>query len=108
MLISGDVVIVPFPFAEGKGHKWRPAVVISSPEFHEKYKLCWVMMVTSAENPSWPGDIKISSLRKAGLGNPSIIRPAKIATLQVDSVKKIGKISVEISKKLAGFIRNNI
>lgn len=105
MLHPGDIVVVPFPYAEGKGRKWRPAIVISSAAFHKKYELCWVMMITSAANPPWPGDIAIPLLPGAGLSTPSVIRPAKIAALQIDAARKIGKIPPELTKKLSAFVR---
>lgn len=105
MLHPGDIVIVPFPYAESKGRKWRPAVVVSSAAFHKKYELCWVMMITSAANISWPGDVAIPSLPSAGLATPSVIRPAKLASLQINVARKIGKAPPELIKKLAVFVR---
>jgi hypothetical protein len=54
----------------------------------------WVAMITSAENEGWASDISTSNLSKAGLGSPSVIRPVKIATIELERVfKKIGNIS---------------
>jgi hypothetical protein len=39
-------------------------------------------MITSAEHSGWLGDVAISDLDRAGLPAPSIVRPAKIATIE--------------------------
>jgi len=108
MLHPGDIVLVPFPFSEGKGHKWRPALVISTPVFHKKYGMCWAAMITSADNPPWPKDIAISPLKNTGLTAPSVIRPAKIASLQIDKARKIGKVAPEYLEETVEFIENQL
>jgi len=50
-------------------------------------------MITSAENRGWPGDIAVSNLRSAGLPAPSVIRTAKIATIEASDAARLGKIS---------------
>lgn len=52
------------------------------------------MMVTSVANAGWPDDILLSSdYAKAGLPNPSVIRPAKLASFMEDSAKALGRLS---------------
>ena len=46
-------------------------------------------MITSAENRSWPGDVPVSSLADAGLPVASVIRTAKIATIEADDAVKL-------------------
>ena len=100
--------MVPFPFAEGKGHKWRPAVVFSATRFHKKYGICWVAMITSADNPAWPGDIALTALASTGLSVPSSIRPAKIAAMQCDVVKPVGGITPKLLEKVTAFMHKSI
>ena len=50
-------------------------------------------MITSAQNRGWPGDIAIRALDAAGLPVPSVIRTAKIATIESRDATKLGKIS---------------
>jgi mRNA interferase MazF len=76
-----DVVIVPFPYSDRLAEKRRPAVVISNRKLSPS-GLIWLAMVTSAENPSWPGDVRISDLKASGLPAPSIVRPVKIACIE--------------------------
>lgn len=103
-LSTGDIVVVPFPYADMLTEKRRPALVISNAKFNRKHGLVWVAMITSAENRSWPGDIDLP-LSKTGLSAPSRIRVAKIATIDAARVvRKAGKIETStadaVSKRL--------
>jgi mRNA interferase MazF len=50
-------------------------------------------MITSAENRGWPSDISITALVRAGLPVASVIRAAKIATIDAADATKLGSIS---------------
>jgi mRNA interferase MazF len=50
-------------------------------------------MITSAENRPWPGDVAVADFGQAGLSIPSVIRPAKIATVDAAQAMRIGRIS---------------
>jgi mRNA interferase MazF len=56
-------------------------------------------MITSAENRGWPGDVTINNLEQAGLPAPSVIRTAKIATIEVSDATRLGKISATLLKQ---------
>ncbi|MGB8602984.1 MAG: type II toxin-antitoxin system PemK/MazF family toxin [Rhizomicrobium sp.] len=81
-----DVVVVPFPYTDRQTEKRRPAVVISAPALQARYGLVWLMMITSADNPPWDCDMAVSDLTAAGLPAPSVIRPAKIATVDASRI----------------------
>src|SRR5271166_4667601 len=49
-------------------------------------------MITSAENRGWRGDLGISDLRSAGLPAPSIVCPAKIATVEARDALRLGTL----------------
>jgi mRNA interferase MazF len=85
-----DVVVVPFPYSDQLAEKRRPALVISTDAFNRKQKLLWVLMITSAANPRRDGDIPIPT-GKGGLDSPSLIRTAKIATIEPARVPHRGK-----------------
>ncbi len=80
-----DVVIVPFPYADKLAEKRRPALVVSKPALEKDHGLIWLAMITSAENRGWTGDVPIADLARAGLPAPSLVRPAKIATVESDA-----------------------
>ena len=72
-----DVVQVAFPYVETAQQKIRPAVVVTTPAFHE-CGLTWCLMITSAKHRPWSGDVEIIDLAAAGLVKPCVVRTAKI------------------------------
>jgi len=93
LLAAGDVVKVPFPYTDRATRQRRPALVVSGADLHRKHGLCWVLMITSAENRSWEGDVKIKDLAHAGLPAPSVVRSAKIATIDARDGERLGRLS---------------
>jgi mRNA interferase MazF len=83
-------ISVPFPYIERLAGKRRPALVVSTPRLARNHGLIWVLMITSAANPSSPGDIPIDDLKRAGLPKPSVVRPTKITTLETTHALPIG------------------
>ena len=77
-----DVVILPFPYSDRFAEKRRPALVISDDVLHRQYELLWVVMITSATNQGWGCDVAITDLKRAGLPAPSVVRAAKIASIE--------------------------
>jgi mRNA interferase MazF len=97
----GDVVVVPFPYADKLAEKRRPAVLVSSTAFNGRQNLVWVVMITSAENKGWTDDIEFS-LKGTGLSSASVIRPSKIATIEKARIDRIiGKIDQKSAAMLA-------
>lgn len=89
----GTVVRVPFPYTNRPVHQYRPAVVVSAPAFNARSHLLWVVMVTSAENRRWPDDISLEAdFQSVGLPAPSLIRPAKIATIEAAQAEPVGHL----------------
>jgi mRNA interferase MazF len=100
-----DVVVVPFPYADRLAEKRRPAIVISAPSLQEEHGLVWLAMVTSAENRSWDCDVAVSDQKSAGLPSASVIRPAKVATVDAERiVHRIGKLTPKDARAVAGRI----
>jgi len=101
-----DVVIVPFPYADRLAEKRRPAIVVSTAEITRKYGLAWLAMVTSADNRAWDCDIAVSDLKSAGLPAPSLVRPAKIATVDAARVlRRIGRLSPKDARALSAGLK---
>ncbi len=99
---QGDVVKVPFPYTDRATRQSRPALVVSSGSLEEAHGLLWVVMITSAENRRWPSDVVVTQLEKAGLPAPSVIRPAKIATIEAADATRLGRISTALRNQVAG------
>lgn len=89
---QGEVVKVPFPYTDRATRQFRPALVVSSPGLEEAHGLLWVAMITSAANRGWPGDVAVNHLAEAGLPAASLIRTAKIATIEAGDATRLGRI----------------
>ncbi len=89
---AGDIVRVPFPHVENNQKRYRPALVVTREPVGVDGTLIWAAMITSAERKAWPGDIAIERHQAVGLPIPSMIRTAKIATLEAASAEQIGKL----------------
>ena len=100
-----DLVKVPFPYINRPVQQRRPALVVAVPEAPGAPDLLWVLMVTSAGNRGWPGDVAISDLAEAGLPAPSIVRPVKIATIEGRDAERIGRLPLVDRAQVASSLR---
>lgn len=92
---QGDVIRVPFPYTNRETQQRRPALVVSQGALANGI-LLWVLMITSAHNRPWPGDVDLSDdPAPTGLPSPSVVRTAKIATIESSLAEPIGKISAQ-------------
>jgi mRNA interferase MazF len=89
---QGDVVKVPFPYTDRATRQFRPALVVSTGDIEATHGLLWVLMITSAENRGWRGDVPVPRHMAAGLPAPSVIRTAKIATIDATDAVRLGKV----------------
>ena len=106
---QGDVVRVPFPYTDRNTRQRRPALVISSGEVGDNGALLWVLMITSAENRAWPADIPFGpGYADAGLPAPSVVRTAKIATIEASAAEAIGRIDADMLSKVRGTVASLI
>ncbi len=87
-----DIVKVPFPYTDRPIRQNRPALVIAAGELEAAHGLLWLAMITSAANRGWTGDVMISDLPAAGLPVPSIVRPAKLATIEARDAQRLGTL----------------
>jgi mRNA interferase MazF len=106
---QGAIVRVPFPYTDRPVRHHRPALVISSNGVGEGRKLLWVLMITSVENRPWPGDVSFGDrYRPAGLPVPSVIRTAKIATIDTASAEQIGSSDPQILQAVIDQVREQL
>jgi mRNA interferase MazF len=89
---QGDVVKVPFPYTNRPTRQFRPALVVSIDNASRGLGLLWVVMITSAENRGWPGDIALTELDGTGLPAASVVRTAKIATIEAGDATRLGQV----------------
>ncbi len=104
----GDVVKVPFPYTDRPTRQYRPALVVAAGDLEDAHGLLWVLMITSAENRRWPEDVAIGDPGAAGLPAPSVIRTAKIATIEAVDAEKLGRVRPalyrQVASRLAGIL----
>jgi mRNA interferase MazF len=97
----GDIVLLSFPFTEGRTFKRRPALIIN--DFDDGDIL--VSRITS-QIYSTKYDVYIDKWEASGLKLPSVIRVHKIATLDKNMVEiimgKIDQSSKENVKTILG------
>ena len=104
----GEVIRVPFPYTDRATRQSRPAVVVSTPQLQDLHGLLWVVMITSAENRGWPDDLPVANLQLAGLPVPSIVRSAKIATIDASDASTLGRLSAAQVKQVTARIRQRL
>lgn len=94
---AGDVILVRFPFADVATAKKRPALVLAATTRATRYRLVTLAMITSqVEALKLEGDVPLEAWKATGLLHPSLLRLAKVATVDAELVdKKIGRLSTE-------------
>ncbi len=92
---AGDVALVRFPFTDVASTKKRPALVLAATTRSPRYRLATLAMITSqTEALKLEGDVLLEDWKAAGLLHPSLLRLAKVATIDVELVDKtIGRLS---------------
>lgn len=105
---QGDVIKVPFPYTDRPTRQSRPALVIAADGLERSHGLLWVLMITSAENRGWQGDVEVADIALAGLPAPSVIRTAKIATIEAADATRLGGVSKIVLRKVIDRVRGQL
>jgi mRNA interferase MazF len=103
-----DIVRVPFPYTDRPVRQRRPALVVAAGELQTAHGLLWLAMITSAEHYGWHGDVVISDLGGAGLPAPSIVRPAKIATIDARDAGRLGTLPLSDREAVRTYLRGRL
>lgn len=61
-------------------------------------------MITSAANRGWLGDVEILDLEQAGLPAPSVVRSAKIATIETRDVTPLGRVQPDTLTQIGQYL----
>ena len=97
--------MAPFPFTDLSGHKVRPALVLHSEERNSDFIACFIS--SKPKNKISRTDIKIEPTFQNGLKVNSIIKVAKIATLEKRIILgEIGSIDQKTMKGLNSKLKN--
>lgn len=88
----GDIVLVKFIFADEKGVKQRPGLLVSSARYHRSRREAILAAITSQVGRSFVGDYRLTQWTEAGLPLPSTVTGI-IRTIKQDMiVRKIGAL----------------
>lgn len=88
----GDVVLVKFVFADEKGVKQRPGLIVSGDRYHRGRREAILVAITSNVGRLLPGDHRIKAWREAGLLFPSTATGVIRTIKQEMIVRKIGEL----------------
>jgi len=89
----GDVILVNFVFSEGEGVKKRPALIISSEDYHLGRQELIMAAVTSNLDRRLIGDTTVNEWKKAGLVHPSTVT-AVIRTIKQNMIThRLGRLT---------------
>ena len=105
---GGDTVRVPFPSTDRTTTAFPPALIASRQALGDRGGLLWVLMITSAENRGRPGDVSIIDHLSAGLPMPSIMRTAKIATIEASRAAPIGRLAPSTWDEVLRHMKANV
>jgi len=98
----GEIVLIKFPFSDGKSFKKRPALVIA--DFDDQDII--VCRITS-QLYGTKNDASIENWQSSGLKLPSIIRVHKMATLEKNMADLImGKINSKVKSEVKEIIQS--
>jgi mRNA interferase MazF len=103
---TGDIVLIPFPFAEFTNRKVRPAVVVC--ETKDGYKdlvLCAISSVIPLKLTE--NEILLSVDKENGLRKDSVLKLDRIVTAkEQDIIAQIGKLNASDLQKFKEKFRN--
>jgi|ERR1700691_886938 mRNA interferase MazF len=93
---KGDIILVPFPFTDLTGDKFRPAIVLIESE-----KDVTVAFVTTQIQWKEETDILLQPTPENGLKKESLIRLSKLATIDKElALGRLGELDSAIVKLL--------
>jgi mRNA interferase MazF len=105
----GDVVLVPFPFADLSGRKVRPAVILSADPQAPELILAFITSVLTNRSPR---GAEVELLRTnpefpiTGLKADSLIRLDKLVTLSSSVIsRRLGKVGPATQTAIAAMLR---
>ena len=104
---AGDIVLVRFPFTDLSTVKQRPALVLSSEE-HQNFGHDVIVAAISGRMSGNPRrfDHPIMAWEGAGLLMPSVVRCAKLVTLERSTVHRIlGRLGRNELARVSGLLR---
>jgi mRNA interferase MazF len=90
---QGDVVLVGFIFSDETGAKRRPAIVVSTEDYHQGRQEVIIAAVTSNVDRLLPGDYLIANWQKSGLLYPSVATGIIRTVKETMIARRLGAVS---------------
>ena len=81
------VAVVPFPFTDRPISKLRPCLALSGRDFNAAGHTV-MSMITSRSHRSWPGDVVVADLARAGLPAACLVR-LKLFTIDNRLIRRL-------------------
>lgn len=104
----GAVALVAFPFVERDRVRERPALIVSDGLIGPE-NLVWVLMITSAANPFWIGDVPVGpGYADFGLLIPSVVRTSKITTVEARAARAVGRFPSALMTQVDAALRRTL
>jgi mRNA-degrading endonuclease toxin of MazEF toxin-antitoxin module len=102
----GDVVLVPFPFTDQTEAKKRPAVIVSSDEYHQSRPHVILIAITGHLS-GYPriGEVLVLDWKEAGLIKTSTIKPILTTVEKNLIVRRLGQLRPRDVAALKGTLR---
>ena len=95
-----DIILVDFGFSEETGSKKRPALIISSEDYHRGRHEVIIMAITSNIRRTLSGDTMIDKWESAGLLYPSLVMGI-IRTIKTTMIiRKLGILAQQDFQKV--------
>ena len=88
----GDIVLVRFVFADEKGVKHRPGLIVSTDRYHQSRREAILVAITSNVGRLLAGDYRIKAWRESGLLHPSTVTGIVRTIKQEMIAGKIGRL----------------
>lgn len=105
---SGDIVLLEVVFSEGTGSKHRPALIISSDEYHRNRQEVIIAAITSNIDRVLAGDTKLDFWKESGLLLPSVVAGI-IQTMKSSMViRKLGNLMGQDFQKVQSNLKKAI
>ena len=102
----GDLVLVRFVFADEKGVKQRPGLIVSTDHYHRSRHEAILVAITSNVDRLLAGDYKIKAWRESGLLYPSIVTGI-VRTIKQDMIAgKMGALPASELAAVEGRLRD--
>jgi len=108
-LHQGDVVLVPFPFADLTGRKMRPAVIVSADPQGGEIVLAFITSVLTNRSPRGAEVEMLRSnaeFRRTGLKGDSLLRLDKLVTLSASLIfRRLGTVGPATEADINAMLR---